>query len=158
MARISAHLLGLGAFAMDVGAMTVFLYTFTEREKLYNLIELLTGARFTTSYTRIGGQTRDLPDGFLAALNKFLEEFVPQLDEVDRLLTRNPIFVNRTKESPDRTFEVAGLIMMSAKQSRTLTTKSMTLIYRSALWVMHSIVILFASKKCDKASRFCIKR
>jgi NADH-quinone oxidoreductase subunit D len=98
MARISAHLLGLGAFAMDVGAMTVFLYTFTEREKLYNLIELLTGARFTTSYTRIGGQTRDLPDGFLAALNKFLEEFVPQLDEVDRLLTRNPIFVNRTKD------------------------------------------------------------
>lgn len=98
MARISAHLLGLGAFAMDVGAMTVFLYTFTEREKLYNLIELLTGARFTTSYTRIGGQTRDLPDGFLAALNKFLDEFVPQLDEVDRLLTRNPIFVNRTKD------------------------------------------------------------
>jgi len=98
MARISAHLLGLGAFAMDVGAMTVFLYTFTEREKLYDLIELLTGARFTTSYTRIGGQTRDLPDGFLAALNNFLDEFVPQLDEVDRLLTRNPIFVNRTKD------------------------------------------------------------
>jgi len=98
MARISAHLLGLGAFAMDVGATTVFLYTFTEREKLYDLIELLTGARFTTSYTRIGGQTRDLPDGFLAALNKFLDEFVPQLDEVDRLLTRNPIFVNRTKD------------------------------------------------------------
>jgi NADH-quinone oxidoreductase subunit D len=98
MARISAHLLGLGAFAMDVGATTVFLYTFTEREKLYDLIELLTGARFTTSYTRIGGQTRDLPDGFLAALNKFLDEFIPQLDEVDRLLTRNPIFVNRTKD------------------------------------------------------------
>jgi NADH-quinone oxidoreductase subunit D len=98
MARISAHLLGLGAFAMDVGAMTVFLYTFTEREKLYNLIELLTGARFTTSYTRVGGQTRDLPDGFLASLNQFLDEFLPQLDEVDRLLTRNPIFVNRTKD------------------------------------------------------------
>jgi NADH-quinone oxidoreductase subunit D len=98
IARISAHLLGLGAFAMDVGATTVFLYTFTEREKLYNLIELLTGARFTTSYTRIGGQTRDLPDGFLAALDKFLDEFPPQLDEVDRLLTRNPIFVDRTKD------------------------------------------------------------
>src|SRR6202048_4761023 len=98
MARISAHLLGLGAMALDLGAMTVFLYTFTEREKLYNLIELLTGARFTTSYTRIGGMTRDLPDGFLAALNTFLDEFVPQLDEVDRLLTRNPIFVNRTKD------------------------------------------------------------
>jgi NADH-quinone oxidoreductase subunit D len=98
MARISAHLLGLGAFAMDLGATTVFLYTFTEREKLYDLIELLTGARFTTSYTRVGGQTRDLPEGFLSALNKFLDEFLPQLDEIDRLLTRNPIFVNRTKD------------------------------------------------------------
>jgi NADH-quinone oxidoreductase subunit D len=97
VARISSHLLGLGAFAMDVGATTVFLYTFTEREKLYNLIELLTGARFTTSYTRIGGQIRDLPDGFIPALNKFLDEFVPQLDELDRLLTRNRIWVDRTK-------------------------------------------------------------
>src|SRR5207253_9996041 len=61
LARISAHLLGLGAFAMDVGAMTVFLHTFTEREKIYNLIEALTGARFTTTYTRIGGPSRDLP-------------------------------------------------------------------------------------------------
>src|SRR5580658_3160055 len=93
VARISSHLLGLGAFAMDVGAMTVFLYTFTEREKIYNLCEQISGARFTTSYTRIGGMTRDLPDGFLAALDKFLDEFPPQLDEVDRLLTRNPIFV-----------------------------------------------------------------
>ncbi|MBV9490696.1 MAG: NADH dehydrogenase (quinone) subunit D [Verrucomicrobia bacterium] len=98
MARISAHLLGLGAFAMDIGATTVFLYTFTEREKLYNLIELLTGARFTTSYTRVGGQTRDLPDGFIAGLSRFLDEFVPQLDELDRLLTRNRIFVDRTKD------------------------------------------------------------
>jgi NADH-quinone oxidoreductase subunit D len=98
VARISSHLLGLGAFAMDVGATTVFLYTFTEREKLYNLIELLTGARFTTSYTRVGGQIRDLPDGFIPSLTKFLDEFVPQLDELDRLLTRNRIWVDRTKD------------------------------------------------------------
>src|SRR5579864_3902986 len=97
VARISSHLLGLGAFAMDVGATTVFLYTFTEREKLYNLIELLTGARFTTSYTRIGGQIRDLPDGFIPALSKFLDEFIPQLNELDRLLTRNRIWIDRTK-------------------------------------------------------------
>jgi NADH-quinone oxidoreductase subunit D len=98
IARISAHLLGLGAFAMDVGATTVFLYTFTEREKLYNLIELLTGARFTTSYTRVGGMTRDLPEGFIAQLNTFLDEFIPQLDELDRLLTRNRIWVDRTRD------------------------------------------------------------
>ena len=61
LARISAHLLGLGAFAMDTGAVTVFLLTFTEREKIYNLAEAASGARFTTSYTRIGGVMRDLP-------------------------------------------------------------------------------------------------
>jgi NADH-quinone oxidoreductase subunit D len=98
MARISAHLLGLGAYAMDCGAMTVFLYTFTEREKLYNLIELLTGARFTTSYTRIGGLARDLPDGFIPALNEFIAQFPGKLDEVAGLLDRNPIFLARTKD------------------------------------------------------------
>jgi len=98
MARISAHLLGLGAYTMDCGAMTVFLYTFEEREKLYNLMELLTGARFTTSYTRIGGVARDLPDGFLPGLNEFLNQFPARVDEIDQLLTRNPIFINRTKD------------------------------------------------------------
>jgi len=98
LARISAHLLGLGAFAMDTGAMTVFLYMFTEREKIYNLCELLTGARFTTSYTRIGGQIRDLPEGFVPALKKFLEGFIPVVNETDNLLTRNRIFVERTKD------------------------------------------------------------
>ncbi len=97
-ARISSHLLGLGAMALDLGAMTAFLYTFTEREKLYNLFELLTGARFTTSYTRVGGQIRDLPETFIPALKKFLDEFIPQLDEVDNLLTRNRIFVDRTRD------------------------------------------------------------
>ena len=97
-ARISAHLLGLGAMALDLGAMTVFLYTFTEREKLYDLFELLTGARFTTSYTRVGGQIRDLPAQFIPQLTAFLDGFIPQLDEIDRLLTRNRIFVDRTRD------------------------------------------------------------
>ena len=97
-ARISAHLLGLGAMALDLGAMTVFLYTFTEREKLYDLFELLTGARFTTSYTRVGGQIRDLPEPFIPQLEQFLDGFIPQLDEVDKLLTRNRIFVDRTRD------------------------------------------------------------
>ncbi len=98
LARISAHLLGLGAYTMDCGAMTVFLYTFEEREKLYNLIELLTGARFTTSYTRIGGLARDLPEGFEAGLKAFCDQFPARLDEVDKLLTRNPIFLDRTRD------------------------------------------------------------
>jgi NADH-quinone oxidoreductase subunit D len=98
LARISSHLLGVGVFAMDVGAMTVFLYTFNEREKIYNLCEQLTGARFTTSYTRVGGQIRDLPPGFVQALTTFLDEVEPVIEETDKLLTRNAIFLGRTKD------------------------------------------------------------
>jgi NADH-quinone oxidoreductase subunit D len=98
LARISAHMLGVGVFAMDVGAMTVFLYTFTEREKIYNLCEQLTGARFTTSYTRVGGQIRDLPDGFVHSVQRFLSELEPVIDEVDKLLSRNRIFMERTQD------------------------------------------------------------
>ena len=98
LARISAHLLGLGAFAMDVGAITVFMFTFTEREKIYNLIERLTGARFTTSYTRIGGLSRDLPAGWVDQCRKFCDEVTVNFDECEKLLTRNRIFVDRTRD------------------------------------------------------------
>src|SRR5579862_7556012 len=98
LARISSHLLGLGSFAMDVGALTVFLHTFTEREKIYNLCESLTGARFTTSYTRIGGLARDLPPGWVEQCRKFCKEVVVNLNETETLLTRNRIFVDRTQD------------------------------------------------------------
>tara|TARA_B100000676_G_scaffold126136_1_gene125428 strand:+ start:55 stop:1314 length:1260 start_codon:yes stop_codon:yes gene_type:complete len=98
LARVSAHLLGLGAFAMDTGAFTVFLHTFTEREKIYYLIEALTGARFTTSYTRVGGLSRDLPENWLHELSKFLDEVEVNFDETEKLLTRNPIFLERTQD------------------------------------------------------------
>jgi NADH-quinone oxidoreductase subunit D len=98
LARLSAHLLGLGSMAMDVGALTVFLFTFTEREKIYNLIESLTGARFTTSYTRIGGVARDLPAGWVEQCRKFLGEVVLNIDETEKLLTRNKIFVDRNRD------------------------------------------------------------
>jgi NADH-quinone oxidoreductase subunit D len=97
LARISAHLMGLGAFAMDVGAITVFLHTFTEREKIYNLCESLTGARFTTSYTRIGGLSRDLPSGWTDQCRKFCEEVLINIDETETFLTRNRIFMDRTE-------------------------------------------------------------
>ncbi|WOO39478.1 NADH dehydrogenase (quinone) subunit D [Rubellicoccus peritrichatus] len=98
LARISSHLLGVGVYGMDTGAMTIFLYTFTQREKLYTLFEELTGARFTTSYTRIGGVTRDLPEGWLGRVSNFCNQFEPIIDEVDNLLTRNKIFLDRTKD------------------------------------------------------------
>lgn len=97
LARISSHLLGIGVYAMDTGAMTVFLYTFTQREKLYTLFEELTGARLTTSYTRIGGLARDIPEGWLGRVNKFIKELPRVIDEVHGLLTRNKIFWDRTE-------------------------------------------------------------
>lgn len=97
LARISSHLLGLGSYAMDVGAMTVFLHTYTEREKIYNLCESLSGARFTTSYTRIGGLSRDLPPGWVEQCRQFCREVVVNFDETETLLTRNRIFVDRTR-------------------------------------------------------------
>lgn len=96
MARISAHLLGLGAFGIDTGAWTVFMYAFTEREKLYKLFEELTGARFTTSYSRIGGLARDVPEGWTDRVNAFCDQFLPILEEILALLTRNKIFMDRT--------------------------------------------------------------
>ncbi len=96
MARVSAHLLGLGAYAIDVGAWTVFLYSFTEREKLYRLFEKLTGARFTTSYTRIGGLMRDVPPGWTEEVSAFCTQFLPLLEEMLQLLTRNKIFLDRS--------------------------------------------------------------
>jgi len=97
IARLSSHLLWLGTHALDLGAVTIFFYTFRERERVTDLIELLTGARLTTSYTRIGGVVRDLPDGFRAALDGWMAGFSPAIDEFERLLTRNRIWVDRTK-------------------------------------------------------------
>lgn len=98
LARISSHLLGLGAFAMDLGAVTVFLLTFTEREKIYNLAEAASGARFTTSYTRIGGLFRDIPPTWVDQCRKFCDEFLPALNEIEILLTRNRIWVDRVRD------------------------------------------------------------
>lgn len=97
MARVSSHLLGIGVYAMDTGAWTVFMYTFNEREKLYTLFEELTGARFTTSYTRIGGLARDCPEGWTQRVATFCDGVLKVIDEVDGLLTRNRIFLDRTE-------------------------------------------------------------
>src|SRR3954465_4105783 len=96
LARVSAHLMGLGAYGIDVGAWSVFMYCFEEREKLYTLFEKLTGARFTTSYSRIGGVARDLPPGWLEEVDGFCKQFIPILNEILGLLSRNKIFLDRT--------------------------------------------------------------
>lgn len=98
LARLSGHLLSMGTYAMDLGAMTVFLYTFQQREMIYNLQEMLTGARMTTSFTRIGGLARDLPDNFLDAMATVLNGIEPVLAECEGLLNKNPIWVGRTQD------------------------------------------------------------
>ena len=93
--RILGHLLWLGTGAMDLGATTVFLYTFSERERIYNLHEAYCGGRITTSVTRVGGMLADLPVGWLEACREFVNGLPATLDETERLLTKNSIWQAR---------------------------------------------------------------
>ena len=96
--RILSHLLWLGTTAIDIGAYTPFLYTYQERERIYNLHEAYTGARMTTTVTRVGGMMADLPPGWTDAVRDFIETFPKTLEEVDALLTRNAIWVSRNRD------------------------------------------------------------
>ena len=95
VARLASHCVWMGTMAMDVGALTVFLWTFTEREKILDILDILTGVRFTTSYTRIGGLALDMSDEVTARLKAFLDQFIPKLEDARALIERNKIFINR---------------------------------------------------------------
>ena len=97
LARISSHLLWLGTAALDIGAMSVFLYTFREREKIYDIFEEVCGARFTVSYMRVGGMSVDVPEYFVPMVQHFLDEFERRVDEYETLLTNNKIWRLRTE-------------------------------------------------------------
>jgi NADH-quinone oxidoreductase subunit D len=97
LARISSHLLSIGTHAMELGAMTVFLYTFRERETLYDLFEEICGARFTVSYMRVGGVFRDYPGGWLKKVEAFIKDFPKKHKDYSDLLTMNDIFIMRTR-------------------------------------------------------------
>jgi NADH-quinone oxidoreductase subunit D len=97
LARISSHLLWLGTSALDIGAMTVFLYTFRERERLYDIFEEVCGARFTVSYMRVGGVSVDVPDHFIKMVQNFIDDFGRKIDEYETLLTNNKIWRIRTE-------------------------------------------------------------
>ncbi len=93
--RLLGHLLWLGTTAIDIGAFSVFLYTFQERERIYNLHEAYTGGRITTSVTRVGGMMADLPLGWVEAAREFIQTFPSTLDDVERLLSKNAIWQGR---------------------------------------------------------------
>ncbi len=97
LARIGDHLVCIGINAVDLGAFSAFLYLFKERETIYDLFEMSSGQRLHTSFTRIGGLFRDIPEGFVPLCRQFVESCERTIDEMEALLTKNPIWHDRTK-------------------------------------------------------------
>ncbi len=118
LSRIISHLVWLGTTSIDIGAFTPFLWCFQERERVYNLQEMWTGARLTTSMTRVGGLMADIPDGFEGGLRDFCATFPNTLDEVDRMLTRNGIWCGRTQDIGVLTAEEAINFSLSGPMLR----------------------------------------
>jgi NADH-quinone oxidoreductase subunit D len=97
LSRISDHLLCVGAAALDLGALTAFLYAFNEREKIYDIFEAVSGQRYHPSYSRVGGLMNDMADAVVAQIRDFVRTFPKAHADVARLLNRNRIFVDRTR-------------------------------------------------------------
>ena len=97
LSRVADHIVCVGVNAVDIGAFTAFLYLFKQRESAYDLFELAAGQRLHTSFTRIGGLYRDVPESFVPKTEQFLVECSAAIDELERLLTHNPIWHDRTK-------------------------------------------------------------
>ena len=96
LSRIASHLVWLGTTCIDIGAFTPFLWAFQEREYIYDLIEKWVGARLTPTITRVGGLAADIPDGWMTELRNFTAKFPKTVDEIDKMLTKNGIWVGRT--------------------------------------------------------------
>jgi NADH-quinone oxidoreductase subunit D len=97
LTRINSHLVWLGTHSMDLGAMSVFLYCFREREQILRIFEMFSGQRMMTSYFRIGGLALEPPRGWQQAVGKFIDAFPSKVDEYEELLTKNPIWMRRTQ-------------------------------------------------------------
>ena len=97
LTRLNSHLVWLGTHAMDIGAMSLFLYCFREREDLQRIFEMFSGQRMMTSYFRVGGLALDAPRGWQGVVKKFLDGFPSKIEEYETLLSSNPIWLSRTK-------------------------------------------------------------
>src|SRR6202044_2605754 len=115
--RLNSHLVWLGTHAMDIGALTVFLYCFREREEILKIFEMASGQRMMTSYFRVGGIALEPPLGFFDRVREFAGYFPSKVDEYENLLTGNPIWMMRTK----------GVAVMSAEDAIALGATGPTL-------------------------------
>ena len=117
LTRINSHLVWLGTHAMDIGALTVFLYCFREREEVLKMFEMVSGQRMMTSYFRVGGVALEPPLGFFDRVGEFAGRFAEKVDEYESLLTGNPIWMMRTK----------GVAQLSAEDAIALGASGPTL-------------------------------
>jgi NADH-quinone oxidoreductase subunit D len=117
LTRINSHLVWLGTHALDIGAMTVFLYCFREREEVLKMFEAISGQRMMTSYFRVGGLALEPPLGFFERVRTFADTFPEHVDEYENLLTGNPIFGMRTK----------GVARLTAEDAIALSASGPTL-------------------------------
>ena len=170
--RISSHLVWFGTHGMEVGAITAMLYAFREREILMNLNELLAGFRFFPSYIRVGGLREDIPRGFKEAVAAFLDRFPGKLDEYETLITKNPIWLDRTRGVGVITLEDCyawGLYgPIAARRRRRLrrpprlpvlaATRPTTSTSSAPATATSTIAISCAWPRCARASRSAARR
>lgn len=135
LGRIQSHLIAYGTMIMDTGALTPFLWAMREREKILDIYDLMTGVRFTTSYTRIGGVAQDIPDSALAAIKKFIDEFPGYLQEMRDIIERNKIFIVRSEgigyisKEDLIDYGITGPILRAAGVDRDLRKDTPYLVY-----------------------------
>ncbi|MBN1634557.1 MAG: NADH dehydrogenase (quinone) subunit D [Ignavibacteria bacterium] len=135
LGRIMSHLIAIGSMVMDTGALTPFLWAMREREKIMDVLDIVTGVRFTTSYTRIGGVAQDITDEAIVAIKKFVDEFPRYLKDIRGLIDRNKIFIVRTEGigyiSPEDVIEygLTGPNLRAAGFDRDLRKDDPYLIY-----------------------------
>ncbi len=135
LGRIQSHLIAYGTMVMDIGALTPFLWAMREREKILDIYDILTGVRFTTSYTRIGGVAQDITETALSAIKKFVDEFPKYLQEMRDIVERNKIFLIRTEgigyisKEDVIDYGITGPILRAAGINRDLRKDDPYLVY-----------------------------
>ncbi len=157
LARLTSHLVWLGTMAMDVGALTVLLWGFREREKIQDIWDVFTGVRFTTSFTRVGGLAQDLPPEAISMMGDFLQNFPRNLDECEKVLIKNRIFIDRCEGigflSREDTINlgVTGPILRAAGVDHDLRRDAPYLVYDK----LEFDVPVYGD--CDVLSRFYVR-